>query len=217
MSRNRTAVGRGRITALVTAAEWFAGGQRIPYDPDSARVLTEEEAAVAPGALRVFERVAAAEHGRRTPCGSRCCPDSRTAPTAGPRWTGCSATTSARGCTSSRSGRVTRTSPGTTAYSTIERADLVEALWRHHGVRRTVVVTFDYTSLALLELLRRQLERDHSGDTPGRRSRPCSWSTAACSPTRTPTRGRARRCCAPRWAHWGCGGRSARRACSTRR
>jgi pimeloyl-ACP methyl ester carboxylesterase len=43
-------------------------------------------------------------------------------------------------------------------YSTIERADLVEALWRHHGVRRTVVVTFDYTSLALLELLRRQLE-----------------------------------------------------------
>ena len=46
-------------------------------------------------------------------------------------------------------------------YSTIERADLVQALWRHHGVRRTVVVTFDYTSLALLELLRRQLERDH--------------------------------------------------------
>jgi pimeloyl-ACP methyl ester carboxylesterase len=43
-------------------------------------------------------------------------------------------------------------------YSTVERADLVQALWRHHGVRRTVVVTFDYTSLALLELLRRQLE-----------------------------------------------------------
>jgi pimeloyl-ACP methyl ester carboxylesterase len=48
-------------------------------------------------------------------------------------------------------------------YSTVERADLVEALWRHHGVRRTVVVTFDYTSLALLELLRRQLERTASG------------------------------------------------------
>jgi pimeloyl-ACP methyl ester carboxylesterase len=48
-------------------------------------------------------------------------------------------------------------------YSTVERADLVEALWRHHGVRRTIVVTFDYTSLALLELLRRQLELTHSG------------------------------------------------------
>jgi pimeloyl-ACP methyl ester carboxylesterase len=43
-------------------------------------------------------------------------------------------------------------------YSTVERANLVEALWRHHRVSRTVVVTFDYTSLALLELLR-QLER----------------------------------------------------------
>jgi ubiquinone/menaquinone biosynthesis C-methylase UbiE len=30
-------------------------------------------------------------------------------------------------------------------------------LWRHHGVGRTVVVSFDYGSLALLELLRRQV------------------------------------------------------------
>jgi pimeloyl-ACP methyl ester carboxylesterase len=50
-------------------------------------------------------------------------------------------------------------------YSTVERADLVQALWRHHGVRRTVVVTFDYTSLALLELLRRQLDQAASGGT----------------------------------------------------
>src|SRR5437667_87706 len=49
-------------------------------------------------------------------------------------------------------------------YSTVERADLAGALWRHHGVRATVVVTFDYTSLALLELLRRQLERPTSGE-----------------------------------------------------
>jgi hypothetical protein len=29
----------------VTAAEWFAGGQRIWYDPESARVLTNKEVA----------------------------------------------------------------------------------------------------------------------------------------------------------------------------
>jgi pimeloyl-ACP methyl ester carboxylesterase len=52
-------------------------------------------------------------------------------------------------------------------YSTVERADLVQALWRHHGVRATVVVTFDYTSLALLALLRRQLERATSPDPGG--------------------------------------------------
>ena len=56
MDRNKTA-----YQAPVTAAEWFAGGQRIPYDPGSARVLTEEAAAATPGALRVFERVSGAE------------------------------------------------------------------------------------------------------------------------------------------------------------
>ena len=62
MSRNKTADVPWQDQALVTAAEWFAGGQRIPYDPGSAQVLTEQEADAAPGALRVFERVAAAGH-----------------------------------------------------------------------------------------------------------------------------------------------------------
>jgi hypothetical protein len=60
MSRNNTAGLPRQDQAWVTAAEWFAGGQRIWYDPKSARVLTEKQAAAAPGALRVFERVAAA-------------------------------------------------------------------------------------------------------------------------------------------------------------
>ena len=66
MSRNKTAGLPRPDRVAVTAAEWFAGGQRIPYDPGSARVLTEEEAAAAPGALRVFERVAAAGHDADT-------------------------------------------------------------------------------------------------------------------------------------------------------
>jgi hypothetical protein len=61
MSGDRTAGLPRQDRALVTAAEWFAGGHRIPYDPESGRVLTEEEVAASPGGLRVFERVAAAE------------------------------------------------------------------------------------------------------------------------------------------------------------
>ena len=45
MSRTKTA-GLPQDRAWVTAAEWFAGGQRIWYDPGSARVLTGEEAAL---------------------------------------------------------------------------------------------------------------------------------------------------------------------------
>ena len=48
-------------------------------------------------------------------------------------------------------------------YSTMERADLVEAQWAAHGVTKTVVATFDYSSLVLLELLQRQHERATKG------------------------------------------------------
>ena len=161
MSGNRTAG-----SPLVTAAEWFAGGQRILYDPESARVLTEQEAAATPGALRVFERVAAAEQDADEdtvwltmlpgfPDGSYgwAQVDRMLGDGLRPR------------LYVEPVGQGDSDKPRDYPYSTIERADLVEALWRHHGVRRTVVVTFDYTSLALLELLRRQLERTISGDT----------------------------------------------------
>lgn len=54
--------------------------------------------------------------------------------------------------------------PGDYPYSTVERADLVEAQWRAHGVERTFVVTFDYSSLVVLELLARQQERLARGE-----------------------------------------------------
>jgi pimeloyl-ACP methyl ester carboxylesterase len=167
VNRNKTAHLPRRDRALVTAAEWFAGGQRIWYDPESARVLTAAEAAAAPGALRVFERVAAGGHGADGadtvwltllpgfPDGSYgwAQVDRMLGDGLGPR------------LYVEPVGQGDSDKPRDYRYSTVERADLVEALWRHHGVRRTVVVTFDYTSLALLELLRRQLERAASGGT----------------------------------------------------
>jgi pimeloyl-ACP methyl ester carboxylesterase len=149
------------LPALVTAAEWFAGGRRIPYDPQSARVLTEPEAAAIPGALRVFERVAGADQDADAvwltllpgfPDGSYgwAQVDRMLGDDLRPR------------LYVEPVGQGDSDKPRDYPYSTVERADLVEALWRYHGVRRTVVVTFDYTSLALLELLRRQLEQPAS-------------------------------------------------------
>ena len=155
MSRNTTA-GSSRVTA----GEWFAGGQRIPYDPESGRVVTEEESAATPGCLRVFERVAAAERDKDDdtvwlsllpgfPDGSYgwARVDRMLGDGLGPR------------LYLEPVGQGDSDKPRDYRYSTVERADLVEALWRHHGVRRTVVVAFDYTAMALLELLRRQLDR----------------------------------------------------------
>jgi pimeloyl-ACP methyl ester carboxylesterase len=154
MSGNRTAG-----TSLVTAAEWFAGGRRIPYDPESGRVVTEDEAAATPGGLRVFERVAAGgqDADEETvwltllpgfPDGSYGWTrvDRMLGDGLGPR------------LYVEPLGQGDSDKPRNYRYSTVERADLVEALWRHHGVRRTVVVAFDYTAMALLELLRRRLD-----------------------------------------------------------
>jgi pimeloyl-ACP methyl ester carboxylesterase len=166
MSTNETARA-GQDQGLVTAAEWFAGGRRIPYDPESARVLTEEEAAAAPGALRVFERVVAATPDPDAvwltllpgfPEGSYgwAQVDRMLGDDLGPR------------LYVEPVGQGDSDKPRDYRYSTVERADLIQALWRYHGVRRTVVVTFDYTSLALLELLRRQLESASGREGAGR-------------------------------------------------
>ena len=45
MSRHQAAGLPRQDQARVSAAEWFAGGRRIWYDPQAGRVLTEEEAA----------------------------------------------------------------------------------------------------------------------------------------------------------------------------
>ena len=166
MSRNKTADLPAQDQAAVTAAEWFAGGQRIWYDPGSARVLTEKEAAATPGALRVFQRVAGAEQDAGVdtvwltllpgfPDGSYgwAQVDRMLGDGVGPR------------LYVEPVGQGDSDKPRDYPYSTVERADLIQALWRYHGVRRTVVVTFDYTSLALLELLRRQLDQATSGGT----------------------------------------------------
>lgn len=50
------------------------------------------------------------------------------------------------------------------SYSTAERTDLVEALWRHFGVESTTIVAFDFSSLVVLEHLVRRISR--VGATP---------------------------------------------------
>jgi pimeloyl-ACP methyl ester carboxylesterase len=53
------------------------------------------------------------------------------------------------------------------AYSTAERADLVEAIWRDLSVQSTTLVAFDFSSLVVLEHLRRRLERLNRGEPAG--------------------------------------------------
>jgi pimeloyl-ACP methyl ester carboxylesterase len=57
--------------------------------------------------------------------------------------------------------------PKNYSYSTAERTDLVETLWRAFSVQSTTLVAFDFSSLVVLEHLQRRLERAERGDPAG--------------------------------------------------
>jgi pimeloyl-ACP methyl ester carboxylesterase len=83
------------------------------------------------------------------------------------------------------------------AYSTAERTDLVEAIWRDHSVQSTTLVAFDFSSLVVLEHLRRRLERAARGEpVGGPEIRGVSSSTVGSLPMGIRTRGTQRRSCA---------------------
>jgi pimeloyl-ACP methyl ester carboxylesterase len=151
----------------VTARDWFASGSRRPYDPTAKRVgeAATGDRSVPP--LHAFEKVVAARPvGPETrwltmlpgyPDGSYgyAQVDRYLGPEPAPR------------LYVEYLGQGDSDKPAHYRYSSVERADLVEAQWRVHGIRHTMVVSFDYSSLVLLELLRRQQERDAAGDASG--------------------------------------------------
>src|SRR5258705_4192113 len=70
MGRYNTTDPPGRDQALVTAAEWFGGGQRIPYDPESApatRSKTRSAPGVATASSSVSTRADSGSYGIRCP------------------------------------------------------------------------------------------------------------------------------------------------------
>ena len=157
---------RTSTTAWVSADDWFAAGERRPYDPSSGVMLDQSTLDQRHDVLHVFERVV---RDLATPLDARWTtllpgfPDgsygfaqvnAMLGPEVSPR------------LFVEYVGQGDSDKPAGYRYSTIERADLVEAQWQAHGVRRTFVVTFDYSSLALLELLARQHERSLQGQEP---------------------------------------------------
>jgi pimeloyl-ACP methyl ester carboxylesterase len=138
---------------MVSAEMWFAGGERIGYDP--AHGVVGNEAA----SRRVFlrregdvARVVTFLPG--FPDGSfgwakvlPWLPNAATMPKLFVEYLGMGDSDK----------------PRRYRYSTAERTDLVEAIWRSLGVAETTVVAFDFSSLVVLEYLRRGLERAERG------------------------------------------------------
>jgi len=141
-----------------SAAAWFAGGERLGYDPVAGAIAGGQSAL-----LRVFLRrevnlAHAVTFLGGFPDGSfgwarvlPHLPDATAMPKLFVEYIG----------------QGDSDKPRRYAYSTAERTDLVEALWRHLGVRATTLVAFDFSSLVVLEHLRRRMERARRGEPAG--------------------------------------------------
>jgi pimeloyl-ACP methyl ester carboxylesterase len=141
---------------LVSAEEWFSGGERLPYDPERASFDDGSP-------LRVFVRHASG--GGTTLTFLPGWPDGSFG------WAKVDAELAERGNRDrlflDYLGHGDSDKPLDYTYSTYERADLVEALWGAKSVEATVVVAFDYSCIVSLELLARRIERQRAGEDPG--------------------------------------------------
>jgi pimeloyl-ACP methyl ester carboxylesterase len=143
---------------IPSAQAWFAGGERVGYDPTARAVVAAQDAP-----LKVFlRREGALAHAVTFlpgfPDGSfgwakvqRHLPDAVQMPKLFFDYVGMGDSDK----------------PQDYAYSTAERANLVEAIWRAHGVKSTTLVAFDFSTLVVLEHLRRRLERAERGEGAG--------------------------------------------------
>ena len=141
-----------------SAQAWFAGGERIGYDPKARAIVSGEDVP-----LRIFLR-REGDPGEAVsflpgfPDGSFGWAKVR------PHLPGADQMPK---IFLDYAGMGDSDKPKDYAYSTAERTDLVEAVWRDLSVQSTTLVAFDFSSLVVLEHLRRRLERLQRGEPAG--------------------------------------------------
>src|SRR5882724_8449369 len=148
----------GKIGGTPSAQAWFAGGKRVGYDPKARAIVAAEGAALNVFLRREGDLDHAVSFLPGFPDGSfgwakvlPHLPNAADMPKLFVEYVGMGDSDK----------------PKDYAYSTAERTDVVEAIWRDFGVQSTTLVAFDFSSLVVLEHLRRRLERSEQGEPVG--------------------------------------------------
>jgi len=146
-----------------TAKKWFAEGQRVLYNHQEKRILLSHEEQSTKDILRVFQHIVNDQsHSDNWLTMMPGFPDGSFGWSRVESYLKESITTPRLYI--EYVGQGDSDKPDNYDYSTMERADLVEAQWKAQKVQTTFMVTFDYSSLVALELLRRQQERLQRGE-----------------------------------------------------
>jgi pimeloyl-ACP methyl ester carboxylesterase len=144
--------------ALTPAETWFSGGERVGYDPNGRALVAAQGAPLEVFLRREGDLGNAVSFLPGFPDGSfgwaRVLPHLPNA-------------TEMPKLFFDYIGMGDSDKPKEYVYSTAERTDLVEAIWRDLSIRSTTLVAFDFSSLVVLEHLRRRLERVQRGEPAG--------------------------------------------------
>jgi pimeloyl-ACP methyl ester carboxylesterase len=147
-----------RTGQTLSAQAWFAGGERISYDPKARAIITAQDAPLKIFLRREGDIAHAISFLPGFPDGSfgwakvwPHLPNAAEMPKLFVDYVGMGDSDK----------------PKDYAYSTAERTDLVEAIWRDLSVQSTTLIAFDFSSLVVLEHLRRRLERLRRGEPAG--------------------------------------------------
>lgn len=158
MSRSNTTSMPERMPGTPSAHAWFAGGERLGYDPKARSIVATQAAPLNVFLRRDGDAAHAVSFLPGYPDGSfgwaavlPHLPNAAKMPKLFVEYLGMGDSDK----------------PKNYAYSTAERTDLVEAIWRDFGVQSTMLVAFDFSSLVVLEHLRRRLERSARGEPAG--------------------------------------------------
>src|SRR5215469_17254944 len=154
----RLATATAKTHEIPSAEAWFAGGERVGYDPKTRAIVVEQGAPINVFLRQEGEIAHAVFFLPGFPDGSfgwakilPYLPNAAEMPRLFVEYVGMGDSDK----------------PKDYAYSTAERTDLVEAIWRDFGVQSTTLVAFDFSSLVVLEHLRRRLERSKQGEPAG--------------------------------------------------
>jgi len=156
--------------SMLTAQQWFDLGERTPYDPRAKEILGPGDKTASPDVVHIFQRIVRDGTPREEAVWTTFLPGF---PDGSFGWAKVD-----QYLTTDRLvpkifveyvGQGDSDKPDDYPYSTMERADLVEALWQAQGIKSTFLVTFDFSSLVALELLSRQQERLDCGSIEGAR------------------------------------------------
>src|SRR5215472_6301250 len=148
----------GEIGGTPSAQAWFAGGERVGYDPKARAMVAAQGRPLKVFLKREGDLAHAVSFLPGYPDGSfgwakvlGHLPNAAEMPRLFVEYVGMGDSDK----------------PKDYAYSTAERTDLVEAVWRDFGVQSTTLIAFDFGSLVVLEHLQRRLERSERGEPAG--------------------------------------------------